>query len=91
MIAFDNARRVLVVVNSIAMASDMAIDDNNGISTYRDYMLWIVYGVGYGILPLLYALVALFLEYVLILLQSLLHPSNARASDHNDLVLHFLQ
>jgi hypothetical protein len=76
MITPDNARHVLVVVNSIAMASDMAIDDNNGISTYRDYRLWIVYGVGYGILPLLYALVALFLEYVLTILLSLLHTSN---------------
>lgn len=44
------------------MAADMTIDNNSGISDYAIYQLWCVYGFLGGALPLLYSLLALFLE-----------------------------
>lgn len=53
---------ITIIVNCIAAASDFSIDQSRGIDTYAGFVLWNVYGFCYGAQPLLFALVALFVD-----------------------------
>ncbi|KDQ61575.1 hypothetical protein JAAARDRAFT_54928 [Jaapia argillacea MUCL 33604] len=53
---------ILIIFTSMSAASDFSIDKSVGISSWTSFVLWCIYGFLYGAQPLLYCLVAIFVD-----------------------------